>query len=292
MIWLGLALVAALSESLKNLFSKQGLSHVPPHIAALAASASAFPILIGFFFLHYQVPHIGEQFWIALLAGGALNILAIIQFMRAIQVSDLSLTIPFITFTPLFLLVTSPILVGEFPSALAVFGILFIVIGAYTLQIQEVHRGYFAPFSAILNEKGPRRMLSVAFIYSLTSNFDKIGVLNSSPMFWSVSINAFMAGGLFAIFLLHRPRTPTHDKRPALHIFIFIGLFHAITLISQNIALDLATVSSVISVKRASALFAVVWGYFVLQETNLKERFSGALLMILGIGLIWMGEGE
>ena len=292
MIWLGLALVAALSESLKNLFSKQGLSHVPPHIAALAASASAFPILIGFFFLRQQVPPIGDQFWIALLAGGALNILAIIQFMRAIQASDLSLTIPFITFTPIFLLLTSPILIGEFPSTLAVFGILFIVMGAYTLQIQEVHRGYFAPFSAILNEKGPRRMLAVAFIYSLTSNFDKIGVLNSSPMFWSVSINAVMTGGLCAISLLHRPRTPTHHKRPALHILFLLGLFHAITLISQNIALDLATVPSVISVKRTSALFAVVWGYFVLRETNVKERFIGALLMILGIGFIGAGEGE
>ena len=292
MIWLGLALVAALCESLKDLCSKQGLGHIPPHIAALAASASAFPMLIGFFFLNQQVPPIGDQFWIALIVGGALNIVAIIQFMRAIQGSDLSLTIPFITFTPIFLLLTSPILVGEFPSTLGVLGILFIVMGAYTLQIQEVHRGYFAPFSAILNEKGPRRMLSVAFIYSLTSNFDKIGVLNSSPMFWSLSLNAFMTGGLFALFILHRSRTPTHHHRPAFHVLFFIGLFHAVTLISHNLALDLATVPSVISVKRTSALFAVVWGYFVLRETNLKERLSGALLMILGIGLIGIGEGE
>ena len=292
MIWLGLALIAALSESLKNLVSKQGFRHVQPHIAALAASASAFPILIGFFFLNQHIPPIGDQFWIALIAGGGLNILAIIQFMRAIQSSDLSLTIPFITLTPIFLLLTSPILVGEFPSSLAVFGILFIVMGAYTLQIQEVHRGYLAPFSAILNEKGPRRMLSVAFIYSLTSNVDKIGVLQSSPMFWSLSLNAFMTGGLFAIYLLSRSRTPTRNKRPAIPILFFLGLFHAVTLISQNIALDLATVPSVISVKRTSALFAVMLGYFVLGETNLQERLSGALLMILGVGLIGAGEGE
>ena len=292
MIWLGLALIAALCQSLKDLFSKQGLHHVQPHIAALAASSAAFPILIGFFFLTQQIPPIGEQFWIALFLGGALNIVGIIQFMRAIQASDLSLTIPFIAFTPIFLLITSPILVGELPSSLGVLGILLIVIGSYTLQIQEVHRGYLAPFLATLKEKGPRRMLSVAFIYSLTSNFDKIGVLNSSPMFWSLSLNAFMTGGLFALFILLRSRTPTHQNRPAYHILFFIGLFHAITLISQNIALDLATVPSVISVKRTSALFAVVWGYFVLRETNLMERISGALLMVVGIGLIGIGEGE
>ena len=134
-------------------------------------------------------------------------------------------------------------------------------------------------------------MLSVAFIYSLTSYFDKIGVLNSSPMFWSLSINAFMTGGLLAISLLYRSGTPTPQRRPAYHFLVFLGLFQALTLISQNTALDLATVPSVISVKRASALFAVVWGYVVLRETNIKERFGGALLMLLGIGLIGMEEG-
>ena len=292
MLWLGLALVAALSESLKDLISKQGFREVPAHTAALAASATALPILLGFFVLTQPTPYIGDQFWIALVVGGTLNIVAIIQFMRAIQGSDLSLTIPFITFTPIFLLLTSPILVGEFPSALAVLGILFIVLGAYTLQIQEVHRGYFAPFTALLNQKGPRRMLSVAFMYSLTSNFDKIGVLNSSPMFWSVSNNAFVTGGLCIIALLYRSGAPTLRTRPGSHLLFFLGLFHALTLISHNMALDLAAVSSVISVKRASALFAVVWGYVVLRETNVRERFGGALLMILGIGVIGIAEGE
>ena len=81
MSWLGLALVAALCESLKDLFSKRGLRHIQPHIAALAASASAFPILVLFFALNQRIPSIGEQFWIALLFGGTLNIIAIVQFI-------------------------------------------------------------------------------------------------------------------------------------------------------------------------------------------------------------------
>jgi len=290
MTWLVLALLAALGESLRDLFSKQGLHHVRPHIAALAASASAFPILTGFFFLNQQIPPIGNRFVLALVVSGVLNIVAILVFMRAIQDSDLSLTIPFITFTPLFLLITSPFLVGEFPGTLGIFGILLIVLGSYILQIQEVHRGFLAPFSGIFKEKGPRRMLSVAFIYSVTSNFDKIGVQQSSPLFWSFSINAFMTAGLLLIFLLFRSRTPTQPNKLTIHLLFLIGLAHALTLITQNLALTQASVPSVITVKRTSALFAVLWGHFVLREINIRERLSGAILMIAGIGLMGIGE--
>ena len=73
-------------------------------------------------------------------------------------------------------------MVGDFPSSQDIVGIACIVAGAYVLQIQSVHQGLLAPVLAIFREPGPRRMLCVAFIYSLTSNFDKIGVQNSSPL--------------------------------------------------------------------------------------------------------------
>jgi len=186
MLWLIFALVAALCESLKDLFSKQGLHYTHPHIAALVASTLALPILLSFFLLTSDLPLIGPRYWEALLLGGILNALAFIQFMRALQASDLSLTIPFITFTPIFLLFTSPWMVGEFPGFLGFLGILLIVGGSYTLSIQGTHMSLLDPFLAMLKEPGPRRMLSVAAIYSLTSNIDKIGVQHSSPIFWSL----------------------------------------------------------------------------------------------------------
>ena len=93
-------------------------------------------------------------------------------------------------------------------------GILCIVAGAYLLQIQSTAQGWFAPFKAIIQQPGPRRMLSVALIYSFTSNFDKIGVQNSSPLFWSLSITSMMTVGfLIMLYLLRRSEHshPTHQ---------------------------------------------------------------------------------
>ncbi len=292
MLWLSYALLAALSESLKDLFSKQGLRHTQPHIAAFAASGFAFPILLSFFLLTSELPLIGPRYWEALMWGGALNVLAFIQFMRALQASDLSLTIPFITFTPIFLLLTSPWLVGEFPGFLGLLGILLIVGGSYILSIQGSDISLFDPVLAMMKEPGPRRMLSVAAIYSFTSNFDKIGVQNSSPLFWSLSINVFMVLSLLIIFLFIRKPITSQERPFKFSLLMLVGFFSATTLIAHNMALSLATVPSVIAIKRTSALFAVLWGFFILREANVSQRFIGATLMVVGIGLVGIDETE
>jgi len=232
------------------------------------------------------------QYISALLLGGSLNILAMFQFMRALQSSDLSLAIPFVSFTPLFLLITSPLLVGDMPTPQDIVGISCIVAGAYVLHIQSVHRGLFGPFVAIFQQPGPRRMLSVALIYSLTSNFDKIGVQNSSPLFWSLSITSVMAFG-FILGLRFLPR-PTQIMPPSrtIGILVLIGLFQGIGLFFHNTALNLGPVPSVIAVKRSSMLFAVIWGILFLREKYIGERLAGGLLMMIGVGVLGFGQTE
>ncbi len=292
MHWFFFALLAAVSESLKNLCSKQGLRAVSPQLAALAASATPIPLLLGILLITDSIPALGPQYVPALLIGGTLNVLALFQFMRALQASDMSLAIPFISFTPIFLLFTSPLLVAYVPNVQDVVGILCIVAGAYLLQIQSTHQGWLAPFLAIVSQPGPRRMLSVALIYSITSNLDKVGVQNSSPLFWSLSITSVMTVGfLLLLALLPRPTFPTSHTN-ILKILILIGLFQGVGLIFHNMALSLGPVPSVIAIKRSSILFAVLWGIMFLREQHGKERLTGAALMVLGIGILGFEQNE
>ena len=286
MHWFYFALLAAVSESLKDLCSKHGLRTVSPQLAALAASATPIPLLFGILLFNDSIPSLGPQYIPALLLGGALNVLALFQFMRALQASDMSLAIPFVSFTPIFLLFTSPLLVGDMPNAQDMVGILCIVAGAYLLQIQSTDQGWLAPFKAIIQQSGPRRMLSVALIYSLTSNFDKIGVQNSSPLFWSLSITSMMTVGfLIMLYLFRRPNIPTPPTN-SLGILIVIGPFQTMGLLFHNTALSLGPVPSVIAVKRTSILFTVIWGIMFLREERGKERLTGAALMVIGIGIL------
>jgi uncharacterized membrane protein len=169
-------------------------------------------------------------------------------------------------------------------------GIACIVAGAYALHLQSVHFGLLAPLLAVFREPGPRRMLSVAFIYSLTSNFDKIGVQNSSPLFWSLSIASVMTLGFVVLLRLLPQQNITTPNTRTLGILFLIGLFQAIGLVVHNTALSLGPVPSVIAVKRSSILFAVMWGMIFLQERQGGERLAGALLMVIGIGMLGFGQ--
>jgi uncharacterized membrane protein len=51
-------------------------------------------------------------------------------------------------------------------------------------------------------------------------------------------------------------------------------------------AISLIEVSYMVSVKRLSILFGVLYGVMFFKETNIKERFLGATVMVSGIILI------
>ena len=182
------AFLTAIFESFTDLFSKKGLKAIDEYIASFSFKFFALPFLLPMVFI-YGIPHLGSSYIIALISGELLNVVTITLYMRAIKVSDLSITVPLVAFTPLFLLVTSPLMLGEFPAPLGIAGIFLIVLGSYLLNIRSISKGFFGPIKALLKEKGAKLMLFVAFLFSITSNIDKIGVQNSSPIFWAFSIN-------------------------------------------------------------------------------------------------------
>lgn len=282
MVWFIFAFLNAFFESLKDVFSKKGLKNIDEYAVSWGLRAFALPFLLPLL-LFIEIPQIGDKFWLALIVGGALNIIATVMYMKAIKYSDLSITTPMVTFTPLFLLLTSPIILGEFPSRYGIIGIVLIVLGSYMLNIKQRHLGFLAPFRALLKEKGPRLMLGVAFIYSISANFDKIGVMNSSPVFWVIAFNVFLAVVMLPIMLCKSKQGISKSSMKALAP---VGLFSAVSLIFQMKAISMALVAYVISIKRTSAVISVLFGHFVFKEKGVKERLLGAVIMVLGVVLI------
>ena len=280
-MWFLFAFLTAFFESLKDVFSKKSLKKADEYIVSWSLRVFALPFLIPLLFF-IEIPSLGNQFWIALFVGGSLNVITTILYMKAIKHSDLSITVPMVTFTPLFLLLTSPLIVGEFPSLFGFIGVLLIVLGSYTLNIKQRHAGYLAPFKTLLKEKGPKLMLLVAFIWSITSNFDKIGVLNSSPIFWVIAINIFITLTLLPI-MLYKSRGSIQQILISHRTLLPIGLFSALSLIFQMTAISLTLVAYVISIKRTSVVMTVLFGYLIFKEKGIKERLVGAVIMVIGV---------
>jgi uncharacterized membrane protein len=128
-------------------------------------------------------------------------------------------------------------------------------------------------------------MLFVAFIWSVTANVDKIGVLNSSPLFYSVIVTGATSLGLF-IPMHFKSENYRKNIKTNLPLLLPIGFFLALGLASQMTALTLTLAPFVIAIKRTSILIGSIYGFLFFKETQVKERLFGSSLMISGILLI------
>jgi len=285
-MWVTYSILTALFESLKDVASKAGLLSLNEYTMAWGLRIFSLPVLIPLLLLQ-GLPRFSPSFLPALLVGGSLNILATVLFLKSLKHSDMSLCVPLVAFTPVFLLLTSPVMLGEWPSVQGVVGVLLIVSGSYILNAAGNTGGWTRPFVSLFREKGPRTMLVVAFIWSITSNIDKIGITGSSIVAWIVAVNLF-AGLLLWPVAHRRLRGGCIDRRGVL-ILIAAGLLAAVRSLFQMAALTLSLVAYVISIKRTSALFTIAFAGLFFKEKGIGYRFLGGVIMITGVFLILTG---
>lgn len=281
MTWLFLALLTAFFVSLKDVLSKKSLENLDEYLVAWALRFFVLPFLLPVLW-YTGVPEVTSSFWWALLASGTLNLIATVLYMKALKCSDLSSSLPLITFTPLFLLLTSPLILQEFPSWQDHIGILVIVLGAYILNIQKRKQGFWMPFYSLVSSKGSRLMLLVAFIWSISSNIDKIGVQGSDAFTWVIAVNAFISIALLPV-LWKRSTVQVKSITKNVKGLLPIGFCSAIALSFQMTAIQMTLVAHVIAVKRMSIVFGVLFGFFLFKEKHIKERLLATCIMIVGV---------
>lgn len=284
MIWVAYASLCSLLNAAQGAWIKKLLKQIDSYIVTWAAAAFAFPFLL-LFLLCTGVPRVQPSFWPALLAGLTLNLLAFTLYVKAIGFSPLSLTFPFLSFTPLFLLLTSWLILREVPEPVGVLGVLLIVGGAYVINLEKPSQGFLSPFLRIYQEKGSLLMLLVALIWSLTANIDKICVLSSSPPFY---LALFYLGFplLYLPVMLAGSRGKLYQVKQNLPGLFFLGLAGALLIVFQMLAIRIALVSYVIGLKRAGMLFSILFGFAFFEERHLKYRLLGAALMMGGVACI------
>jgi len=280
-------LTAAFAQAVKDLCLKQSMSGIGavPAIVVVWAYCLTTTLFLCLVVGVEGVPALTPGFWWALLATGPLAACTLYLYVRSLELSDLSLTVPMLATTPLFLLATSPLMLGEFPDPGGLAGIVCIVAGSYLLNISRWRKGPLEPFKALLRQRGPRLMLVVAFLWSISGNIDKIGLRHSSPVFWITC-----AYGITTLFLT--PVVWRSAGRGFAQVWtkpwylLATGLLEAVTAWCQMYALTMTLVPYVISVKRLSAVIAVLLGGIVLREKKLRERLLGSTLMVAGVFLI------
>ncbi len=285
MSWFVYAFVSALSLATADALSKKALDdNADPSIVAWVRTGYTLPFMV-LVIPFIEKPELDIVFYVTTLTAVPLDIIALLLYMKAIKISPLSLTLPFLSLTPVFLIGTSYIILGERPDVSGFIGIVLVVIGAYLLNVHTICKGFFEPFKAIAKEQGSVLMIIVAFVFSIGACIGKIAVQHSDPLFFSV-VYSFLLSFLFFLVVSFRTKHfySKAFSRPVL--FLLIGLLITIMIITHLTAVNLVEVAYMVSVKRLSILFGVVYGVVLFKETNIKERLLGATVMVLGIIMI------
>lgn len=275
----GSAFFAATSDVL----TKQTLHSHSAIITAWVRFAYAAPFLLPFL-LFIPIPSLDRVFWLTILLLLPLETSAIILYMKALQISPLSLTVPFLSFTPAFAIVSSFLILGEKPDSSGIAGTSLITVGAYLLNVHLSKKGIFQPLRAILSERGSLLMLLVAFIYSITSSLGKTAIQHSSPAFMGIFYLPMVS--LFLLPLAVRNGLRFSTLRSGGALFFLIGMSQSLMALCHFRAISMILVSYMISMKRLSILLSVLFGGIFFHEEHLKERLAGSLLMLLGVVFI------
>jgi uncharacterized membrane protein len=292
MLWFHLTIASAFSLATADALTKRVSGRTGSVIAAWLRSVIALPFLLMTLFF-VEIPEIGPDFWWVIAVSLPFEVAATLLYVRAIHVSPLSLTLPFLAFTPIYLLFTSYVTLGEVPSRAGVAGVLLIAAGAYTLNLGSIRRGgILAPFRAILRERGSMMMMGVAVIYAVTSDLGKMAINNSSatffgPVYWAAFCVVLTPVAYFMKRKEFRAGVATRNAAA----FIPAGFAHAVMVALHMVAISLTQVSYMIAVKRTSLLFGAVFGYFMFAEKNIGERAFGAALMFAGLVVMVMAGG-
>ena len=281
--WVWLSLVAAFTLATSDALTKRALAFHDEYVVAWLRLVFSLPLLL-IIFLFIPVPKLDKEFYTAFAFSLPLEIASIILYIKALRLSPLSLTLPFLALTPVFLIIVSFIMLGERVSFAGVMGILFISAGSYTLNISKIKEGIFAPLRAITKEKGSVLMIAVALIYSFTSSLGKMAIKHSSPLFFGITYYAALAI-LFTPIVLYKRKSGKIEGRTILAVTL-PGIFYSLMVISHMIAISLAHVAYVITIKRMSLIIGVLYGYFFFKEKNIGERLFGAMLMFIGFVMI------
>ena len=301
MLWVLLAIIGAIANAAYYVIIKNHITDRDPRIlTALGFLISGILLLAisaarGF-------PVIGPAYYSAVVISGILNIIGLCLIFRAMESSDLSLSMPMLSFTPVFLVGTSYLLLHEVPSAAGVAGICIIVSGSYFLNISAGHEHFLDPVKSMIRNPGSWYMLIVAFLFAASINYDKIAMLNSDPVF-GMAFTLLIISSAFAVIVVISQKSaarsppvpaerdtarsgyhpdPVFSLRPYLVPTFLIGIFISAECVSINYAYTLQIAPYVIAIKRLSIIFMVLYGTLVCAENEIRTRLLGSVMMVGG----------
>lgn len=287
-MWFPYALTFALTSAVGIIISKKILKETNEYLYLWLSGIFVLPVFFLIIISFYQIPKIDEVFLLVTFTSMAFDVVAAIFAYKAIKSAEVSLVAPMSAFNPVFTAVISLIFIGEKITLGGGIGILLVCLGAYVLQIDKLRRNLLDPIRSLLTNRAIQFSLLAYFLWGITPILQKTAILHTSPQ--TPAFAGF--SGLFGMMFVLTFFAAKHFKNIGPSVkrnFIFYILIVVLTIVS-NIsaftAFSLTNVGYAAAVFKLSMIFTVILGWVFFKEQNIKDRFLGSSIMLLGVYLL------
>ena len=284
-MWFLLALVAALCQVLRNTVMKRLGHSLDEYINVWGRFTFLLPFAALFVFMK-GVPVIKPGFALACVAFGASQTISTLALSKALKLAEISMVTALWKVSLLVLLGLGYVTLKKAPTLLGIAGVLLSMSGVYLLNVSRAHLSPWAPLVVLFTDRGLRYTLLAALFFAPSVVTIKWAILLSDP--YMGTLGGYIAASLMVTPLVlatsrrHFAQVPRHWKA-----FFGLGLFAALTTVTQGTAYLLTLSSYVEAVKQVEILFAMVIGVLAFGERQrVREIAPGALVMLAGMVLL------
>ncbi len=289
-MWFLLALVAALCQVLRNMTMKHLGHRLDEYINVWGRFTFLLPFtLVLGWALAWRArgwPELRPGFVWVCLAFGVCQLIATLALSKALKLGEISVVTALWKVSLIILLVMGYLTLREVPNALGLAGVLLSTGGVYLLNVRRARLSPLAPVAALVRDPSLRWTLVAAFFYAPSVLTIKQAALLSDP--YVATLGGYVAASLFVTPLVlvtsrrHFRQVPAHWTG-----FVGMGLFAALTTVTQVIAYTMTLSSYVEAVKQVEILFGLLIGALVFGERQrVREISLGAGVMLAGMVLL------
>ncbi len=281
-------IIASVIYPIVDVFKKKATASYPVKVIFWGVATFSLPVYAAMLFIN-GIPEIDPSFWLLIAINTPLLIYTNILLIKNEKIAPISTTLPLLSFTPVFLIFTSYVFLGELPNQYGIIGIFLIVLGALMLKGESLRHHLGHQLRGLLMRKESQIILIIAFIWSFNANLVKMASLASSVWLY-LFITVLLEAIIMNIWMGYKHRRHLKKVIKGDGHIIFIILAALITAVADAAflyGLEQTLVAYAIAIRRAFLIIgSLALGAFIFHEKNIKYRIGGAFIMIVGITLI------
>ncbi len=289
-MWFWYALLSGLASAVSVTLNKKALKNINSSLVSWSLFAFSIPFLVYPAFKD-GMPKLNHYFWLATGASVVSFAYAKTLALRSLKGSLMSEVVPLAFFSVLFQYLFGLIFFSESIKVVPAFGLVLIVIGGYVLKVEEAREDIWRPFKLLFTNKNALMYLFAMVLMTLTSVFDKTGLINmepSNPAFYLLLGNVITAILIGTYMTNKNPSWVVSMKNNFWILFAGAAAYTAVSL-TYLYGITVGYLALVSGVKKLEVFFVLILGLFLFGDRPKKGVWIGSLIMLFGVLMIKLG---